>query len=130
MKNIQLIGLILVVIGSFLPLVHVPIIGNWSYWKVDYYLAGACWVFSAFALFGIINNSPKMVRVFGILLILLFAFTLFAIKYQAFSYFSFLPFKSWTETLAATVKLKWGWIIEFLGAFIMIFAAKNHNKIE
>lgn len=121
MKNLQLLGLILVIVGSFLPLVHVPIIGNWNYWKVDYYLAGACWVFSACTLFGIINNSQKMVKFFAVLLILLFVFTIFATKYQAFNYFSFLPFKSWTETLAGIIKLQWGWIVEFLGAFILVF---------
>ena len=125
MKNIQLIGLILVVVGSFLPLVHVPVIGNWNYWKVDYYLASACWLFCVAALFGIMNNSPKIVKIFSILLIVLFLFTIFATKYQAFSYFSFLPFKSWTETLAATVKLKWGWAVEFLGAIIMLMATKK-----
>jgi hypothetical protein len=51
MKNIQLLGLILVVAGSFLPLVHVPIIGNWNYWKLDHSLAIICWIFSAGALF-------------------------------------------------------------------------------
>ncbi|KQK25803.1 hypothetical protein AR438_09420 [Chryseobacterium aquaticum] len=125
MKNIQLIGLILVVVGSFLPLVHVPVIGNWNYWKVDHYLAIACWVFSAIALFGIMNNTSKIVKTFAVLLIILFLFTIFATKYQAFSYFSFLPFKSWTEALAATVKLKWGWAVEFLGAIIMLFATKK-----
>lgn len=125
MKNIQLIGLILVVAGSFLPLVHISVIGNWNYWKVDHYLAVLCWVFSAIALFGILNNSPKVVRIFSIVLILLFLFTIFATKYQAFSYFSFLPFKSWTETLAATVKLKWGWAVEFSGAIIMLIATKK-----
>lgn len=125
MKNIQLIGLILIVVGSFLPLVHVPIIGNWNYWKVDHYLAMACWVFSAIALFGIMNNTPKIVKTFAVLLIILFLFTIFATKYQAFSYFSFLPFKSWTEALAATVKLKWGWAVEFSGAIIMLFATKK-----
>lgn len=125
MKNIQLVGLILVIVGSFLPLVHVPIIGNWNFWKVDHYLAIACWVFSAVALFGILNNSPKIVRTFSVLLIILFLFTIIATKYQAFSYFNFLPFKSWTETLASTVKLKWGWAFEFLGAIIMLFATKK-----
>lgn len=125
MKNIQLLGLILVVVGSFLPLVHVPIIGNWNYWKVDYYLASTCWVFCAIALFGIMNNSPKVVKIFGILLILLFAFTLFAIKFKTFNYFNFLPFKSWTETLAGNIKLKWGWFVEFSGAIIMIIATKK-----
>jgi len=127
MKNIQLIGLIVVVAGSFLPLVHVPVLGNWNYWKLDHYLAVACWVLSAGALFGIVNNSGKMTKIFGILLILLFLFTLFAVKVQAAEYFSFMPFKSWQNKLAGIVKIKWGWIVEFLGAFIIIFA-KNNNK--
>ncbi|REC50035.1 hypothetical protein [Chryseobacterium pennipullorum] len=125
MKNIQLLGLLLVVAGSFLPLVHVPVIGNWNYWKLDHYLAIACWIFSACAVFGVVNNSPKIVRVFGVLLIILFVFTLAAVKMQSLQYFSFLPFKSWRESLAGVVKLRWGWIVEFIGALLMIFAVKS-----
>jgi hypothetical protein len=129
MKNIQLLGLLLVVVGSFLPLVHVPIVGNWNYWKLDHYLAVTCWVLSAFALFGIVNSRVKVVRIFAILLVLWFILTLAAVKFQSLQYFSFLPFKSWQETFAGVVKLRWGWIVEFLGAFIMIFS-KNSNKIN
>lgn len=127
MRNIQLLGLILVVAGSFLPLVHVPVIGNWNYWKLDHFLAIACWVFAAGALFGIVNNSTKIARIFALLLVLLFLFTLFAVKFQAAQYFSFMPFKLWQDKLAGIVKLKWGWIVEFLGAFIIIFAS-SRNK--
>lgn len=127
MKNIQLLGLILVVVGSFLPLVHVPIIGNWNYWKLDHYLAITCWILAACGVFGIVNGSAKVVRLFGILLIILFGFTLVAVKMQSLEYFSFLPFKSWRETFAGVVKLKWGWAVEFLGAFLMI-VAKGNNK--
>ncbi|MBV8327592.1 hypothetical protein [Chryseobacterium sp.] len=125
MKNIQLLGLLLVVVGSFLPLVHVPVIGNWNYWKLDYYLAIACWILAACAVFGIVNNSTKIVRLFGVLLILLFVFTLIAVKMQSLQYFSFLPFKSWREAFAGVVKLKWGWAVEFLGALLMILPGGN-----
>ncbi|NIF05009.1 hypothetical protein F3J23_06095 [Chryseobacterium sp. Tr-659] len=127
MKNIQLLGLLLVVVGSFLPLVHVPVIGNWNYWKLDHYLAITCWIFAACAVFGIVNNNAKMVRFFGVLLILLFAFTLAAVKMQSLQYFSFLPFRSWQEAFAGVVKLKWGWGVEFLGAILMIIAGGNNN---
>lgn len=123
MKNIQLLGLILVVAGSFLPLVHVPVIGNWNYWKLDHFLAITCWILAAGALFGIVNNAVKTVKIFGILLVILFFFTLFAVKFQASEYFSFMPFKSWQDKLAGIVKLRWGWIVEFLGAFIIVFAS-------
>ncbi|MCU7613778.1 hypothetical protein N0B16_04945 [Chryseobacterium sp. GMJ5] len=125
MKNIQIVGFILVVIGSFLPLVHVPVIGNWNYWKIDYYLAGACWFFSVCTLFSILNNRQNLVKIFGILLLILFAFTLFAVKYKSLSYFSFLPFRSWTEAIAGTIKLKWGWFVEFAGALMLIIAKKK-----
>jgi hypothetical protein len=129
MRNIQLLGLLLVVVGSFLPLVHVPVIGNWNYWKLDHYLAIACWIFAACAVFGIVNNNAKIVRIFGIMLIILFSFTLVAVKMQSLDYFSFLPFKSWRETFAGMVKLKWGWIVEFSGALIMILA-RSSKKIN
>lgn len=130
MKNIQLVGLILVIIGSFLPLVHVPVVGNWNYWDLNHYLAITCWILSACAIFGIMNNTIKIGRIFGILLLLLFCFTLFAIKFQSKEYFSFLPFKSWQETLAGVVKLKWGWMVEFLGAFLMIVVKDNTKKLN
>ncbi|MBB4805599.1 hypothetical protein HNP38_000871 [Chryseobacterium defluvii] len=130
MKNIQLLGLLLVVVGSFLPLVHVPIIGNWNYWKIDHYLAIACWFLSACALFGIVNGSMKIVRTFGVLLILLFIFTLIAIKFQSLEYFNFLPFKSWREAFAGVVKLRWGWVIEFFGAFLMIITKNNKTATQ
>ncbi|WP_261512401.1 hypothetical protein [Chryseobacterium paludis] len=129
MKNIQLIGVLLIIVGSFLPLVHVPIIGNWNYWKLDHYLAVACWILTACALFGVVNNKPKIAQIFGVLLILLFIFTLIAVKLQSLDYFSFLPFKSWRETFAGVVKLKWGWIVEFLGAFLLLIK-KTQQKYE
>ena len=130
MKYIQLLGLLLVVVGSFLPLVHIPVIGNWNYWKLDHYLAIICWILSACALFGIVNQSVRIVRLFAMLLLILFVFTLMAVKFQSLEYFSFLPFKSWRETFAGIVKLRWGWIVEFAGAFIKMMAVKNANKAQ
>ncbi|RNA62529.1 hypothetical protein D1631_11585 [Chryseobacterium nematophagum] len=133
MRNIQLLGLLLVVIGSFLPLVHIPIIGNWNYWKLDHNLAIMCWFFSVGALFGIVNRNTTLSKIFAVLLIFLFLFTLVAIKVQSLQYFSFLPFQSWKETFVGIVKLKWGWAIEFLGAILIFFSPKKrklkyHNR--
>jgi hypothetical protein len=130
MKNIQLIGVLLIIAGSFLPLVHVSIIGNWNYWKLDHYLAATCWILSGCTLFAVVNNQSKKVRIFGTLLILLFVFTLIAVKLQSLDYFSFLPFKSWKETFAGIVKLKWGWVVEFLGAFLLLLSTKKQQKYE
>ena len=126
-RNIQLIGLILVVAGSFLPLVHIPVIGNWNYWQIDPTLAIICWVFSGFGLLGVLFNKDLLVKVSASLLIALFVLTFLAVKFQSLEFFSFLPFKSWQETFAGVVKLSWGWLIEFSGALLMLLARKNNQ---
>ena len=125
MKNIQLIGLILVVVGSFLPLVHVPLIGSWNYFGVDHYLAIFCWISSGIGFIGFLMNRQFLVKFSAIFLLLLFVFTIIAVKFKTLDFFSFLPFNSWKDVAAGMVKLKWGWFLEFSGAILMLFANKK-----
>ena len=126
MKVSQLISLFLIVAGSFLPLVHIPIIGNWNYYKVDVNLAYMVWGFSAVAFLGIIFNKIKVVQFAAIILLILFSFTIIAIKFKSLDYFSFLPFKSWQQSFAGIVKLSWGWLLEFAGAILLLFIKKKN----
>ena len=126
MKVSQLISLFLIVAGSFLPLVHIPIIGNWNYYKVDVNLAYMVWGFSAVAFLGIIFNKIKVVQIAAIILLILFSFTIVAIKFKSLNYFSFLPFKSWQQSFAGIVKLSWGWLLEFAGAILLLFIKKKN----
>ena len=131
MKNLQLIGLFLVVAGSFLPLVHIPIVGNWNYWKVDHTLAVILWGFSLLTLIFTLINKTKLVRIMAFLMISLFVFTIVAVKLKSLDYFSFLPFRSLQSTFSGIVKLYWGWLIEFLGAVVILIASgKNINTIK
>lgn len=127
MRNIQLLGVLLVIVGSFLPLVHIPIIGNWNYWQLDSRITMLSWVLWALALAGIAINNQKLIKGSGILLILLFIFTLIAIKFKSLDYFNFLVFDSFKELAAGIVKLKWGWFFEFGGALLMLFSKKSTN---
>jgi predicted membrane channel-forming protein YqfA (hemolysin III family) len=128
MKIAQYLALFLLVAGSFLPLVHIPFIGNWNYYKIDSHLAFLVWGFSVIALIGIIFDKLKIVRVTAIILLLLFIFTLTAVKFKSLNYFSFLPFKSWQESFAGIVKLSWGWILEFAGAILLLILKKQKIK--
>ncbi len=131
MKNLQLIGLFLVVAGSFLPLVHIPVVGNWNYWKVDHSLAMIVWGICLLTLVFILMNKSKAVKIMVFLMILLFVFTIVAVKLKSLDYFSFLHFKSWQSAFAGIVRLSWGWFIEFLGAAIILIASrKNINTIK
>lgn len=126
MKISQIISLFLIVAGSFLPLVHIPIIGNWNYYKIDPNLAYIVWGLCTLAFLGIFLNKLKLVRISAFILILLFTFTIVAVKFKSLDYFSFLPFKSWQESFAGIVKLSWGWFLEFSGAILLLFIKKNN----
>ena len=127
MRNIQILGLILVIAGSFLPLVKIPLIGNWNYWKIDSNLAMMCWVISGLVFLGIILNKHSLLKIGSIALLLLFTFTIVAVKFKSLDYFSFLPFKSWQESFAGIVKLSWGWLFEFSGAILLLLAKKKEQ---
>lgn len=127
MRNIQIFGLVMVVAGTFLPLVHLPLIGNWNYWKIDSNLAIICWFFCGLALVGIIFQKQRLVRIIAVALLALFIFTIVAIKFKSLEYFSFLPFKSWQQSFAGIVKLSWAWFLEFSGAALLLLTKKNQN---
>lgn len=127
MRNIQIFGLVMVVAGTFLPLVHLPLIGNWNYWKIDSNLAIICWFFCGLALVGIIFQKQRLVRIIAAALLALFIFTIVAIKFKSLEYFSFLPFKSWQQSFAGIVKLNWAWFLEFSGAALLLLTKKNQN---
>lgn len=124
-KNLQLIGIIIVVAGSFLPLLRIPLVGNWAYWKIDPYLASIVWILCALGLLFIQTNKVKATRIIAVILMILFGFTIIAVKLKSLDYFSFLPFKSWQSAFAGIVKLSWGWFFEFSGAALMLLPRKN-----
>ena len=89
MSNIKWLGWVIVVVGSFLPLVHVPILGNWNYWALDNRLAVICWALSGVALLGIVLDKNILLKISSVALMLFFVFTIFAVKYKAMDSFGF-----------------------------------------
>ena len=94
---------------------------------MDHTLAVILWGFSLSALVFTLIDKTKWVRIMAFSMILLFAFTIVAIKLKSLDYFGFLPFKSWQSTFAGIVKLSWGWFIEFLGAVVILIASRKIN---
>lgn len=130
MKNIQLIGVILVIVGSFLPLLRIPLIGNWNYWKIDPYLSSIIWILSALGLLSIQREKLKATRIVAGSLIFFFIFTIVAIKLKSLDFFAFLPFKSWQSAFAGIVKLSWGWFFEFVGAALMFLGFSKKQNLN
>lgn len=128
LQNIKWLGWVTVVIGSFMPLVHVPILGSWNYWKLDHRLAIICWVLCGIALLAVVVNDNRFLKIAAIILMLFFAFTIVAVKTKAMDSFSFVFIKSLQKTLAGIVKLRWGWYVEFAGALVMLLAPKQRSN--
>ena len=128
MKIAQFLALLLVVAGSFLPLVHIPIIGNWNYYKIDSTLAFLVWGFCSIAFLGVIFGKINLVRATAVILLLIFVFTIVAVKFKSLNYFSFLPFKSWQESFAGIVRLSWAWILEFAGTALLLLLKQQKIK--
>lgn len=130
MKNVQLIGLILVIVGSFLPLLNIPLIGNWNYWKIDPYLASIVWILCAISFYLIQKEKLKATRIVSGIIMVLFVFTIIAIKMKSNDFFSFLPFKSWQSAFSGIVKISWGWSILFVGTILMLVGFRKKEKLE
>ena len=129
MKNLQLLGVGLVIIGSFLPLVKIPLIGNWNYWNIEPILASTIWILSILGYFFIQKNKLKASRIIAIFMLSIFVFTIIAVQFKSLDFFSFLPFKSWQSAFAGMVKFSWGWFFEFVGA-VLILLPRKEIKIE
>ncbi len=125
MKTILLVAWALILAGSFLPLVHIPLVGNWNYWQIDHVLALVCWVFCLFSLAGIVSGKILLVRFSAVFLILHFTFSIFAIRYQAYRFFDFIPVVSWQKEVSEMVQLSWGWLLEYTGAVALLLLRKK-----
>ena len=128
MKIAQFLALLLVMAGSFLPLVHIPIIGNWNYYKIDSTLAFLVWGFCSIAFLGVIFGKINLVRATAVILLLIFVFTIVAVKFKSLNYFSFLLFKFWQESFSGIVRLSWAWILEFAGAVLLLLLKQQKIK--
>ena len=128
MKSLPFIGIALVIIGSFLPLAHIPFIGNWDYWNVHSGLAIICWILTILALPSVIFGKKRYTIIIGILLIILFSFTIYAIRHQSESFFSFLFFDKWIKGASSIVKIQWGWGVLYLGAALLAISGFLNNQ--
>lgn len=125
---IQYFALFLVFIGSFLPLVHVPILGNWNFWETDTYLASSFWAICLLCLLGIAFNHTKVMTIGALIIVIHVAFSMFAIRYQTNDFFAFIPFAKLKSIAAGMVTLKWGWIVILLGAVLLLISSFFKQK--
>jgi len=134
MKNknyASLLGAILVISGGIMPMLRIPIIGNWNYWDLDLALASIIYSLAFVAIIAVSANKSGLLRFCGWGILLTLLFTLVAVYFKINQYFSFIPLKKLAAVAGRMVKYQWtGWAMIALGAFIIIIFTKRIKKEE
>jgi hypothetical protein len=122
-------GALLVIAGGLLPMLHLPVIGNWNYWDIDTSLAAIVYALAALALIAAAGNKNGLLRFCGWALFLLLIFTFAAVQFKVTNYFSFIPFKKLAAAASKIVHIRWtGWSMIFAGSIIMIMFSGKGKK--
>lgn len=124
-KIFSILGMILIFVGCFTPMVHIPIIGNWNYWNLHTGLASAAWMFAVLALLSGLRGKSKSLFAFGVFELLVIIITFIGLKLKVADSFSFIKFQKLANLAAGMVKCQWlSWICLIAGALIFMIAGK------
>jgi hypothetical protein len=128
MKNQGIVGAVIMAVGGFCPLIHLPIIGNWNYFDIDPTLGTLFYVLVVLALAGSFMGKSGLIRFSGWAALILVLVTLAGVYFKSHDYFSFVHFKKLVNLAAGVVKYRWGWFVILLGALVLI-TVRGSKKI-
>jgi len=122
-------GALLVIAGGFLPMLRLPLIGNWNYWDIDTSLAAIVYSLALLALIAAARNKNGLLKFCGWALLFLLVFTFAAVQFKVTDYFSFIPFKKLATTASRIVQVRWtGWGTILAGSIIIILFSGRRRK--
>lgn len=124
-----LFGALLVISGGIMPMLRIPIIGNWNYWDLDLALASIIYFLAILAIIAVSANKSGLLRFCGWAILVTLIFTFIAVYFKVNQYFNFIPLKKLARVASRMVKYQWtGWAMIALGAFIIIIFTKGTKK--
>jgi len=126
-----LVGALLVIAGGLSPMLHIPIIGNWNYYKIDTVLATIVFVLAGAGLLAAIFSKYGLLRFCGWGILFVVIFTLVAVYFKANNYFSFIPLKKLAAALSGIIHYRWiGWAMLFAGSITMILSGRKNKVVK
>lgn len=134
MKKLNYVGLtgsLLVIAGALIPMLHIPIIGNWNYYDIDVSLASIVMTLAVLGIIASVLDKRRLLRYTGWGIFFVVLFTLAAVYFKVNDYFSFIPFKKLAAAAIRVVHYRWtGWILLIVGAILVIWSGrKNSEKV-
>ncbi len=134
MRLAKLVGLfsaMLLIVGTFLPMVHVPIVGNWSYWDLHKYLASFVTLMGFLAISAVFRKKQGYLRFYAILGLLTLALTYVGARMKIAESFSFIPFPKMAGAAGSLIKYQWqGWTIMIFACVVMFLAGRMNKTPE
>jgi hypothetical protein len=128
---IGIIASLMVISGGFMPMLHIPIIGNWNYLDLDIVLASMVYSIAIVSLIAAVSNKRGLVRFCGWALLLVLIFTFGAVYFKVSNYFNFIPLKKLAAVAGRMIQFRWiGWALIASGGFIMILFKGNNKKTQ
>ena len=129
MKSINVFGLLgslLVIGGAMSPMLHIPVVGNWSYYDLDVALASIVMTLATLGIIASVINKRGLLKFAGWGALFMIILTLIAVYFKVNDYFSFIPMKKLAAALSGIVKYRWtGWILLFIGSALMIVGSRR-----
>jgi hypothetical protein len=132
LKNyVGIIGALLVIAGGMMPMLHIPIIGNWNYWDLDTVLASIVYSLAILSLIAAASNKTGLLRFCGWTLLLVLAFTFGAVYFKVSNYFNFIPLKKLAAVAGRMIHYRWiGWALIAFGALLIILFSGKNKKTQ
>ncbi|UIR55373.1 hypothetical protein LZQ00_13995 [Sphingobacterium sp. SRCM116780] len=125
-KNLALLGLILCFLAGMLPLLKVPVKGNWNLYQTD-----AALFFITYMILGITALLFFIRQLQGYRLMTLVAGTWYVISIFGV-YFKINNYFGWgfaDRLLSKTIHMRWGWIVYLIGVLLLLLSTKKLKKI-
>jgi hypothetical protein len=131
-KNyIGIIASLMVIAGGLMPMLHIPIIGNWNYWDIDTVLASIVYSLAVLSLIAAASNKRGLLRFCGWALLFVLTFTFGAVYFKVSNYFNFIPLKKLAAVAGRMIQYRWiGWALIASGAMLMILFSGKNKKTQ
>lgn len=126
-KSLALSGLILCILAGMLPMLKVPIKGNWNLYQTD-----AALFFITYMIIGITALLFFVRQLTGYRLMTRVAAVWYLISISAV-FFKINNYFGWgfaDRLLSKSIHMRWGWIVYLVGIALLLLSVKKVKQIE
>ncbi len=126
---VSLLGFILVIAGTYCPLLRPFGLFNWDVYALNKPYGIVILALAIAGIAGLILQQATLARVASYIVLLLVVLLFVAAIFKVNTTFSFIPFKGMANGLVRLIKFKWGWYLLFTGAILAVIGAVSNKRI-